>query len=282
MNRLTPTPFPRDPEPIEHPAARRRYPHVPVWVLIAIAALLAAAAVPLALAVGNDNATQTDSATRSSQVVQAAAPVVVTVDDLCKLQNELSTQLHARGACQQAADARAAINQAPASIVAAAPGLTAEQVQQRITDALAGLPRPLTIDQVAAKAQEVYAAASTPERLAAAVTAFCANDACRGPKGDDAPPAPDSQILAQVNAYCAAREDKCVGPEGPQGKQGVQGLSFQRQYFARDGSGDCLSYVESLDPATGVTATASSPAGDAACTSPPPSATPSPGLLSGG
>lgn len=281
MTRLSPSPVPR--ETGEHPAARRKYPNVPVWILIAAAAVLAAAAVPLAITLGSSGTKGiSDAESRSSQVVQAASPVVVTVDDLCKLQNELSAQLHARGACQQAADARAAISQAPPSVVAAAPGLTAEQVQQRIADALASLPRPLTIDQVAAKAQEVYAANSTPERLAAAVTAFCASDACKGPKGDDAPPASDAQVLAQVSAYCAAREDRCVGPQGPRGEQGPAGVSFQRQYFARDGSGTCFSYVESYDPASNTSATASSRAGDAACAEPPPSATPSAGLLPGG
>jgi hypothetical protein len=115
--------------------------------------------------------------------------------------------------------------------------------------------------------------------VAAAVSAFCANGACVGKDGKDAPPVPDEQVLKQVAAYCNSREDKCTGARGPQGAQGV---SFQRQYFARDSSGVCFSFVESYDPATNGTTTASSRAGDAACTELPPPATPTATATPGG
>lgn len=112
------------------------------------------------------------------------------------------------------------VTQAPAS----GSGVTAQQVQSMIDLALSKLPRPLTVEQVTAAAQLVFAqnAASLtpgPEKLAAAVAMFCAQDRCRGPegaKGDPAPAVTAEQIQQQVAAYCAAPGNNgCVGPPGP-------------------------------------------------------------------
>lgn len=113
-------------------------------------------------------------------------------------------------------------------------GPSVSDVQGMISAALAQVPRPLTVEQVAATAQQVFslnapALAATPEKLADAVSGFCAKDACRGPqgaKGDPAPAATDEQIRSQVDAYCAAN-DGCVGPPGKTGARGAQGISVQ-------------------------------------------------------
>lgn len=126
----------------------------------------------------------------------------------------------------------------PAVTITQAPpagsGPTVAQIQSMIDSALAQVPRPLTVEQVAATAQQVFALyapgiAATPEKLADAVSGFCASDRCRGPqgaKGDPAPPVTDAQLRAQVDAYCAANNG-CVGPAGAQGLQGFQGISVQ-------------------------------------------------------
>lgn len=65
----------------------------------------------------------------------------------------------------------------------------------------------------------------TAEEIFIAVSAYCANDACRGPAGadgTDAPAVTDEQIAAQVAAYCDARGE-CIGPMGPMGPAGANG-----------------------------------------------------------
>jgi hypothetical protein len=204
--------------------------------------------------------TRADTADKkSAAVASAAAPVVNTVEELCRrnsteAERALAADLAARGQCEKAAKAKQVITETPDPAIPPV-GLTTGQVQQMISDRLADLPKPLTVDQVAATAADIYAKNkpadgknATPEMVAAVVSAFCANDKCRGPKGD----------------------------------QGAQGVSFQRQYFARDSSGVCFSFVESYDPATNGTTTASSRAGDAACTELPPPATPTATATPGG
>lgn len=276
MTDLKPSPIPRAVPP---PEPRRRRFRIPIWAYIGASAVLVLALGIASLVVGNTGQERVDTAeTKTSAVVQAAAPAVYTLDDLCKQSGDLGDKLRSQTTlCPQAGKAKAVISEKAPPPVAAA-GLTTGQVQDMISDALAGLPRPLTIEQVAAKATEIFTQldAATPSKIAAAVAALCANDACKGKPGDPAPPVTDAQLLAQVTAYCEAREDKCVGKQGVPGKQGAQGVSFQRQYFARDGSGQCFSFVETYDPATNGTSTASERAGDAACSEPPPSGSPSP------
>jgi hypothetical protein len=283
MTDLKPSPIPRTAPP---PPKLPRRLHLPIWAYIAMAAALALALVPTALIAGSNSETRvTNAEGKTSAVVEAAAPALYSLDDLCKQQGDLGDKLRSQTTlCPQAGKAKAVISDQAPPPVSPGAGLTTGQVQDMIGNALAGQPRPLTIDQVAAKATEIYTTldAATPSKISAAVAALCANDACRGKQGNDAPPVTDAQLLAQVTAYCEAREDKCVGRPGKTGDQGKQGVSFQRQYFARDGSGQCFSYVESYDPATNGTTTASERAGDAACSEPPPSATPTPSDTPGG
>lgn len=68
----------------------------------------------------------------------------------------------------------------------------------------------------------------TAEENFIAVSAYCANDACRGQDGadgvdgEDAPPLTDDQILAQVAAYCDAHGE-CQGRPGRDGTDGEDG-----------------------------------------------------------
>jgi hypothetical protein len=260
---------------------------VPPPVYFGASAAILAALVPLSIWFTQHAARETERADGSERVVSAAAPAVFTLDDLCRQQGDLGDKLRSQTTlCPQAGKAKAAISDQPPPAVPIGNTLTTGQVQDMITNSLAGLPRPLTIDQVAAKATEVYTAldAATPSKISAAVATLCANDACRGQKGDDAPPVTDAQILAQVNAYCA-RDDRCVGKQGipgDPGKQGDQGVSVVDQRFIRDDQGGCRSQVTLSDGRT-----LDGPAGDAACSpaAVPPatsaSATPG-GLLSGG
>lgn len=152
---------------------------------------------------------------------------------------------------------------APVTVTQAPPsgsGLTTQQVQGMIAAALAQVPRPLTVEQVAAVAQQVFATnapalAATPEKIATAVSSFCAGDACRGPagvKGDngrDAPPVTDEQLRAQVNAFCA-ENNGCVGPPGIRGPQGISVVSFSDPQFNPDDASQCRIGVTLIDPDT--------------------------------
>lgn len=137
------------------------------------------------------------------------------------------------------------------------PGLTANEVQTRIDAALAQVPRPLTVEQVAAVAQQVFATnaatLSTPEKIASAVSSFCAGDACRGPegkKGTDGAPAPpvtDEQLRAQVNAFCS-ENNNCQGPPGLQGAQGISVVSFSDPQPDPADPSKCQVVVTLIDP----------------------------------
>lgn len=256
-------------------------PRIPVWTGIMVAAALMLAAIPLAIlagASGTDQQRRADAAeTQTSAIMQAAAPAVLTLDDLCRRTDSLGAELHAHGACDQAERAKTVITQIQQ---VPAPGLSVDQVRQMIATALASQPKPVTVEQVAAIAADVYARNrpadgknATPDMVAAAVSAYCSGGACvgkDGKDGQDAPPITADEILTQVTAYCA-KNNECAGPAGPSGQQGPagpagpQGVSFVRQYFARDDDGSCLSYVESYDPVDQKTTVTSSPAGPAAC-----------------
>lgn len=201
-------------------------------------------------------------------------------------QQILGIQDQLKGVCRQVTDPnkltpaeregcyRAERDIPPASVTVTQPaspgqesGPSAAQVQTMIDNALSTVPRPLTVEQVAATAQQVFATnapaiAATPERLADAVSGFCAQDACRGQqgaKGESAPAVTDEQLRAQVNAYCAANSG-CVGPPGvagatgAAGPQGVSVQAFGDPESDPDQAGRCRIPVTLVDPdpATGV------------------------------
>lgn len=85
-----------------------------------------------------------------------------------------------------------------------------------------------TIATVAAKMVPRPADGKTPTNaqlkplVSVAVATFCANDACRGKDGADAPPVTQQQLTTTLVAYCEPRND-CIGSDGKQGPEGKQG-----------------------------------------------------------
>lgn len=114
------------------------------------------------------------------------------------------------------------------------PGLTETQVRNVVKEEVAKRNLTLTPAQV----QTVATAASklvpkpkdgkTPTTaeitplVSTALATFCANDACRGKDGTDAPAVTAEQLQAQVAAYCEPRND-CVGSDGKNGENGAAG-----------------------------------------------------------
>lgn len=116
----------------------------------------------------------------------------------------------------------------------AEPGLNEQQVRNVVQEEVARRNLTLTPDQI----QTVATAASkmvkpgkdgkTPTKAelqplaSAAVATFCANDACRGKDGADAPPVTEAQLTATLTAFCASRNN-CVGSDGTDGTDGKNG-----------------------------------------------------------
>jgi hypothetical protein len=254
----------------------KRLPPTAYFSLIGVILL---ALIPLSILFTSKAQDQVNTANeKSASVASAAAEPIRTVEELCARGDAQAAELLAQGKCLSAAKAKQEVDSAPTP--APVPGLTQSQVLGLIEGQIKGLPRPLSVDQVAGIAADIYAKNkpadgknATPEMILDVVKAFCADRAC---KGKDAPPATPEEIRAQVVAYCESRTDKCVGPAGPTGKQGAQGTSVRRQYFERDGGGVCQSRAELFDPATGNTTIMSAPAGDAACPVNAPSSPPTP------
>lgn len=248
-----------------------RPPSMRALVAVAIVALVGLAGVlGIALLTGKD---AQDTATT---VAQDTAPAVLTLDVLCKRDDQLGVDLRNAGACGEKVDkAKQAVDGQPEPQVAAA-GLSQGDVVSIVQAQLAG--KTVTVDQVMRMVTEVYNAnrpadgkpgpAPTSEQVLGAVQAVCANNACRGPKGDDgqdAPPASPEQIFAQVRAYCGQEPSPCRGPAGPQGETGntgPAGVSVVRQYFDRDEGGSCRTFTDFSDGRFRID---SGPAGEAAC-----------------
>lgn len=277
-----PSPRPRSITPVPKSVIGRLLRRIPPSLYFGVIAAILLALIPVSIwftAQANRETERADSSERmSSAVIQAAAPAVATVNELCARGDSQAIELQAQGKCDQAAEARKIITETPPPPPAAT-GLSVSQVRDILDERLARLPKPITVDQVTAVAADIYAKNkpenglnATPEMVATVVTAYCSNDACVGPAGKDQPPLTEEQVLAQVTTYCDAH-NQCAGPPG---RQGVAGVSFVRQYFARDEEFRCVSYVESYNPATDSTSTSSSPAGDASCPEAPGSPTPIP------
>lgn len=277
-----PSPRPRSTTPEPKSVIGRFFRRIPPTLYFGAAAAVLLALIPVSVwftTQAQQADDRADSSERmSSAVIQAAAPAVATVNELCARGDSQAIELQAQGKCDQAAEARKIITETPPPPPTAT-GLSVSQVRDILDERLSRLPKPITVDQVTTIAADIYAKNkpenglnATPEMVATVVTSYCSNGACVGPAGKDQPPLTEAQILAQVTTYCDAHSD-CAGPPG---RQGVAGVSFARQYFARDEEDRCVSYVESYNPATDSTSTSSSPAGDASCPEAPGSPTPPP------
>lgn len=244
------------------PRERRRWFSTPVLMILAVAALLASAGAFYAVVATGQDAQQT-----ASTVAQDTAPAVLTLDTLCKRNDQLGTDLRAAGACGEKVDkAKSAVDGQPSPAVAS-PGLSREDVVAIVAGQLAG--KVVTVDQVMNMVTQVYnanrpkdAPPPTGDQVLAAVQSVCGSTKCQGSPGvagKDAPAVTDDQIFAQVTRYCSGTDAPCKGRPGDTGPQGV---SVTRQYFARDDQGVCQTMVDFSDGRTGII---QGSAGDAAC-----------------
>jgi len=247
---------------------RFRLPSTRALVAVAVLALVGLLAVFIIALVTGQNAKD-----EAQTVAQDTAPAVLTLDVLCKRNDQLGTDLRNAGACGEKIDkAKSAVDGQPSPAVAA-PSLTRDDVTAIVNGQLAG--KTVTVDQVLAMVTQVYnankpkdAPPPTADQVLAAVQAVCGSTECRGEpgrNGDPAPPVTDDQLFAQVARYCAGPDAPCKGQPGENGRDGV---SVTRQYFARDDQGVCQTMVDFSDGRTGII---QGPAGDAAC---PPLAPP--------
>lgn len=257
---------------------RLRLPSTRALVAVAVLALLGLLAVfVIALVTGQQAKDQ------KTAIAQDTAPAVLTLDVLCKRNDQLGIDLRNAGACGDKIDkAKSAVDGQPSPAVAQ-PGLTRDDVTAIVAGQLAG--KTVTVDQVLAMVTQVYnankpkdAPPPTADQVLAAVQQVCGTTKCQGPQGEkgaDAPPVTDAQLQAAVAAYCSGPDAPCRGPVGPKGDTGEQGVSIIAQTFARNDAGECRNYIIlSSDPGRRID---SGPAGDAACPLPEPTETTSPG-----
>jgi len=271
---MTVTELPSTPTPTRKP--RVWLPSTRALVAVAVLALLGLLAVfVIALVTGQD------AKDKAQTVAQDTAPAVLTLDVLCKRNDQLGADLRSAGACGDKIDkAKSAVDGQPQPPVAAA-GLSKDDVVAIVAGQLAG--KTVTVDQVMAMVTQVYnanrpkdAPPPTGDQVLAAVQQVCGSTKCQGPQGEkgaDAPPVTDEQLYAQVAAYCAGPSAPCKGSPGEKGDTGAQGVSIVAQTFARNDAGECRSYIIlSSDTSRRID---SGPAGDAACPVPePPNTTP--------
>lgn len=252
-----------------------RLPSTRALVAVAVLALLGLLAVFVIALITGQNAKN-----QAQTVAADTAPAVLTLDVLCKRNDQLGIDLRNAGACGEKIDkAKSAVDGQPSPAVAA-PGLTRDDVTAIVAGQLAG--KTVTVDQVMAMVTQVYnanrpkdAPPPTGDQVLAAVQAVCGTTKCQGPQGEKGADATDAQIASQVAAYCSGESAPCRGPVGPQGEPGPQGVSILAQSFARNDAGECRNYITlSSDPGRRID---SGPAGDAACPVPEPVETTSPG-----
>lgn len=266
------------PRAAETKRPRLRLPSTRALVAVAVLALLGLLAVfVIALVTGQQAKDQ------KTAIAQDTAPAVLTLDVLCKRNDQLGIDLRNAGACGDKIDkAKSAVDGQPQPPVAG-PGLTRDDVTAIVAGQLAG--KTVTVDQVMNMVTQVYnanrpkdAPPPTGEQVLAAVTAVCGTTKCQGPPGEpgkDAPPVTSDQLFAAVAAYCSGSDAPCKGAPGERGPEGPQGVSIIAQTFARNDAGECRNYIIlSSDPSRRID---SGPAGDAACPVPEPTETTSPG-----
>jgi hypothetical protein len=253
-----------------------RPPSMRALVAVAVAALVGLLVVfTAALLTGQDAKDQ------AATVASDTAPAVLTLDVLCKRNDQLGIDLRNAGACGEKIDkAKSAVDGQPQPNVPVA-SLSRDDVTAIVAGQLAG--KTVTVDQVMAMVTQVYnanrpkdAPPPTGDQVLSAVQAVCGTTKCQGPqgvRGDDAPAVTDEQLFATVSRYCSGPDAPCKGAPGERGPEGPQGVSIVAQTFARNDQGECRNYI-TLSSDTGRRID-SGPASDAACPVPePPETTP--------
>jgi hypothetical protein len=251
---------------------RFRLPSTRALVAVAVLAMVGLLAVfVIALVTGKDAQDQ------ATTVAQDTAPAVLTLDTLCKRNDQLGVDLRTAGACGEKIDkAKSAVDGQPQPTVAAA-GLSRDDVTAIVAGQLSG--KTVTVEQVSALVTQVYnanrpkdAPPPTGDQVLAAVQQVCGSTRCQGSPGadgKDAPPVTDAQLFAVVAAYCSGDDAPCKGRPGDTGPQGV---SVVDQRFVRNDQGDCRNQVTLSDGRV----LDGGPAGDAACPPVAPPTTPTP------
>jgi hypothetical protein len=211
------------PETPARPPANRG-PSTPILVTIVAAAMLVAAVAFITVTLRGQT-----SETHAATVASDTAPVVLTMDVLCKRTDQIGNDLRSLGACGDKVDkAKSAVDGQP--VPAVAQGLARDDVVAIVQAQIAG--KVVTSDQVLALITQVYNAnrpadgkpgpAPSADAILGAVNAVCANDRCVGPKGDGASA---SEIAEQVAGYCSAASQPCRGPQGAEGRPGINGIN---------------------------------------------------------
>jgi hypothetical protein len=266
------------PAPTQPPSPRRFRLTNPILAGIAALALLLSGSAFLAVVMAGK-----DAQNQAQTVAADTAPAVLTLDVLCKRQDQLGNDLRTNtDACGEKVDkAKQAVEgQAQPNVPVA--GISRDDVAAIVAAQLAG--KTVTVDQVMSMVIDVYrsnppkdgapGAAPTADQILSAVQAVCSGGKCQGPKGDAAPPVSPAEIYVQVQAFCGGEGSPCRGLEGERGHdgvQGAQGISVTDQRFVRDDQGACVFRVTYSNPSGGTTRVADTPAGDAACPAAPPS-----------
>jgi hypothetical protein len=264
--------------PTETPARppANRGPSTPILVTIVAAAMLVAAVAFITVTLRGQT-----SETHAATVASDTAPVVLTMDVLCKRTDQIGNDLRSLGACGDKVDkAKSAVDGQPVPPVAQ--GLARDDVVAIVQAQIAG--KVVTSDQVLTLITQVYnanrpkdAPPPTGDQVLSAVQAVCGTTKCQGPqgvRGDDAPAVTDEQLFATVSRYCSGPDAPCKGAPGAPGErgpQGSQGVSIVAQTFARNDQGECRNYITlSSDAGRRID---SGPASDAACPVPEPPVT---------
>lgn len=155
------------------------------------------------------------------------------VKEACDKGGAVGKELTKQGLCGKAKE----IIQEPVKTVE--PGLNETQVRNVVKEEIAKRNLTLTPEQV----QTVATAASklvkpgkdgkTPTKAelqplaSAALATFCANDACRGKDGADAPAVTEAQLTATLTAFCSSRNN-CIGDDGSDGTNGADGNGIDK------------------------------------------------------
>lgn len=196
--------------------------------LVTLALLSIVAAGTIRLAFYSDEQKQQKEVAQAGQAAEQAdkKDLAAEVKKVCDAGGEPAKKLGSL--CSKAKE----IIQEPTKTVE--PGLNETQVRNVVREEVARsnlVLTPAQINTVASAAAKLVPKpkdGKTPTKAelqplaSAALATFCANDACRGKDGADAPPVTGAQLTATLAAWCETRNG-CVGDDGENGTNGTNG-----------------------------------------------------------
>jgi len=174
------------PDTDEQRPAPRKPPSTTLLAVIAVVAMLVMGGIFIAVILTGQSAQNETAA-----VKQDTAPAVLTLDQLCKRQDQLGADLRAiPNACGAATDkAKQAVQGEPAPVVATSSGLDRDQVVALVNSQIAG--KAVTVNEVMDLVAKTYAAHPPAP-------------------GKDAPPPTAEQVLAAVTVVCGRLATKAL------------------------------------------------------------------------